>query len=385
MEWSKEDIEKLIELYPTHTNKEIANILNIDFKYVIYKSKTMKLKKNISFVNLIKRNNAIKNKKYISFSKLKKIAKKYASRYEFQKNDLLAYRIARRDGVLNKVCSHMTKQGYSSPQLALYYIVKNIINTKIVYNGRKIIAPYELDLYLPKYNLAFEYDGKPWHKDKVKDEIKNTKCIEHNIILIRIVEKSKKYINDLKEQIIENLKMINLITENEIKEIDILKITENEINEFVNKNILNEKKIKQIIKKYKTVGEFKKNESSLYHKLSKMKVLKEYTKNLKRKRIIWNEEIIKEKIKKYEVLNDFVKNENACYLYMTRNNLKWMLNNLRLSISRPITIEEIFDDVLNNDYKKISDFQNKRTSMYNKARSFGIIPKLKEIINLKKF
>jgi len=43
------------------------------------------------------------------------------------------------------------------------YILSLKPDIKIIKNSRNIIKPYELDIYLPEYNLAFEYNGLYWH------------------------------------------------------------------------------------------------------------------------------------------------------------------------------------------------------------------------------
>jgi len=365
MKWPNERINKLMELYPNHTNKEIAEILNTNISSIKSNAKKIKLQKDKEFLLSVRKKNAAKKKIYISLFQLIKIAKKYSSRYEFQKYDLLAYRIARRDGLLDKVCSHMVKQGYSCPQLALSYIVKKIITDDIIYNTRMIIKPYEIDIYIPEHKLAFEYDGRPWHQENNNDEIKNKMCENLKIKLIRISEKSRDYITDIKNQLILNIKNINMYTNLNIKEEDVLKIEKGDINDFIKQNIINDKIIKKTINNYKTIGEFKKNEPYLYYKLSKIGALKTYTKNLKRKRVEWNDKLIHKTIKKYVFLIDFIKNENGCYLYINRNNLKFMLNGLKLKISRPITKEEIIRNVLIKKYKNVYEFQKDNGSMYH--------------------
>ena len=49
--------------------------------------------------------------------------------------------------------------------------------------GRK-----ELDLFLPDYQIAIEYDGQAWHEDLSRDLDKNILCTEHGITLIRVRE-----------------------------------------------------------------------------------------------------------------------------------------------------------------------------------------------------
>ena len=68
----------------------------------------------------------------------------------------------------------------------------------------KFINQLPFDFYLPDYNLCIEYDGiqhfkpmkmfggeKEFKKTKIKDDIKNKYCSEHNIKLIRISDINK--------------------------------------------------------------------------------------------------------------------------------------------------------------------------------------------------
>ena len=88
------------------------------------------------------------------------------------------------------------------------------LNINMIENDRKILDGQELDIYLPKYNLAIEFNGLYWHSEKFKDKKyhlnKTEKCIEKNIQLIHIWEDDwilKKEI--VKSIILNKLNMIN--------------------------------------------------------------------------------------------------------------------------------------------------------------------------------
>ena len=71
--------------------------------------------------------------------------------------------------------------------------IENIIGFKINKNSRKIIPPYELDIFVPEKNLAIEYDGILWHSEKyIKDTNyhlnKTESCEKMGIRLIYIFE-----------------------------------------------------------------------------------------------------------------------------------------------------------------------------------------------------
>ena len=61
-----------------------------------------------------------------------------------------------------------------------------------VSNDRKLINPLELDIVLPDYNLAIEYDGVYWHSDEYKDQNyhlnKTLECNNKGIQLFHIFD-----------------------------------------------------------------------------------------------------------------------------------------------------------------------------------------------------
>ena len=65
-------------------------------------------------------------------------------------------------------------------------------HVEVVSNTREIIAPLELDIYIPSHNLAIEYCGLYWHSDKFRDRNyhlnKLDACEAKGIRLITIFE-----------------------------------------------------------------------------------------------------------------------------------------------------------------------------------------------------
>ncbi len=63
------------------------------------------------------------------------------------------------------------------------------LGLQILTNDRTIISPYELDIYLPDYNLAIEYNGLYYHSNDKKRHIdKFNMCENKGIQLIQIFE-----------------------------------------------------------------------------------------------------------------------------------------------------------------------------------------------------
>lgn len=80
--------------------------------------------------------------------------------------------------------------GTSFPEQAILFYLKKITNN--VLNRYKLSIDskkYEVDIFLPKYKIAIEYDGFIWHKDKIEEDIAKSKAlISSGIKLIRIRE-----------------------------------------------------------------------------------------------------------------------------------------------------------------------------------------------------
>lgn len=90
------------------------------------------------------------------------------------------------------------------------FITDELGITNVIKRNKRLISPYELDIYLPDYNLAIEYDGVVWHSEKFgKNRYyhidKLNKCNDIGINLINIFE--DEY-NDKKEIVYEKLRHI---------------------------------------------------------------------------------------------------------------------------------------------------------------------------------
>lgn len=96
--------------------------------------------------------------------------------------------------------------------------VKSVYKGEIIENSRKVISPKEVDIYLPKENLAFEFDGVYYHSDRQPGQLipsnayklwaknrhleKTIMCEEKGIRLIHIFEDDWRFKRDILESII---------------------------------------------------------------------------------------------------------------------------------------------------------------------------------------
>ena len=91
---------------------------------------------------------------------------------------------SRNDGCGCPVCSSERKTSF--PEYAIvYYLKKYGLEAIHTYKEKG----YELDIFIPSKNIAIEYDGYLWHKNRTKQDLeKNQKCLNDGIKLYRIRE-----------------------------------------------------------------------------------------------------------------------------------------------------------------------------------------------------
>ena len=125
-----------------------------------------------------------------------------------------------------KYCNFELKTSF--PEQAIFFylnkVFQDVINSyQIEINNKKI----EIDIFLPKFNLAIEYDGLFYHKKrKQQDEQKNQNLNSFNLDVIRVREEGLKKLHrfngitltsNIKDK--ENIKNIVRAIINYIKEI----------------------------------------------------------------------------------------------------------------------------------------------------------------------
>ena len=151
---------------------------------------------------------------------------------------------------------------------------------------QKILNGTELDIYLPQYHIAIEYNGLYWHsekngKNKYYHLDKTKKCLERNIRLIHIF--SDEWLR--KKEIVKN-RLLNLLNKNNIKiyarKCQIINLTKEEKKDFLNNHHLqgNDKSTIMIGLRYENknvaVMTFGKLRSSLGNKKKESKTFELY-------------------------------------------------------------------------------------------------------------
>ena len=97
-----------------------------------------------------------------------------------------AYKHIQGNGCPN--CAHTI----SKAELEIIDFIKELGINNIEQSNRKILNGYELDIYLPDYNFAIEYNGNYWHTEEFKEDNhhfqKTNECLNKGITLIHIFE-----------------------------------------------------------------------------------------------------------------------------------------------------------------------------------------------------
>lgn len=323
--WTNQEIQKLIEIFPDKYNTEIAKELNKSLQSIQMKALRLGLHKSKKHrsAHIAKRNKMVGRD--INEQLVRKESLLYKSKAEFQRRDGSCYIFAREHGILDEVCSHMLKMSYSIPQLILKNIMNILLKKKCLYNDRKTIKPYELDVYYPEYKLAFEYNGKGWHQDNNSDDIKKRLCDQKDIKLIIITENNRRYEEDVKNQLILNLKHINEATGNNFSKNDIENIVIGNIFE----EVYDKNGLIKLAKSYESFKEFKQKHINEYDKIVKLKIIDECFEHMEDKRRYHTLKSVQQTISKYEYLLDLIQNDYGTYLHIKRNKLDYLIAHLQ--------------------------------------------------------
>lgn len=106
------------------------------------------------------------------------------------------------------------KFGNSQGERLLIEFLKEYIDSPILVNNKTIISPKELDIYIPNYNFAIEFNGIYWHselngKDKNYHLQKTIECTKQNIRLIHIFENELIHKRDIVESRLKSILQLN--------------------------------------------------------------------------------------------------------------------------------------------------------------------------------
>lgn len=305
----------------------------------------------------------------IIFRKRKIVPPKYSEEYiigiiqnlktiiEFESLYNKEYKYLLHKGELKKFCGHLIPKPYyvSEPQLITKYILDSITNYNGELNNRKLIHPYEIDVWYDKYNLAIEYDGMKWHKNN-KNDIKKEEILKNlNINFIRITEKTKErnYEKIIKSCLIENIKLLEKIGLN-IREDEIEKIEVDYI-KIINFTI---EKYKNIASKYDNKTDFINKDSKYYYNAKKLKILDVITSHFKNR---FTDDDAIENLKNYRNEYDLHRKNKHLYKYCISKNIQFPY--------KPINrVKNFTDDKILKEYTSVMDLKIKNPTLHRFIR-----------------
>jgi len=213
----------------------------------------------------------LKHRAKNSFQNLKYHAQICSSRYEIKNRFANIYECIRRNNLLDVLCSHMNSYKLAFSEKVCKEISEHLFNTSCITNTRKIISPYELDIFFPDLNIAIEFQGEYWHSKQeviAIDKLKQTLCSSKNILLLEIHEKGYSH-QDNVDLIIEQFKnyipTINQFLNSNYKKQDIIEKVDLE-------KIYNSHKVLDLekeISKFSSLKELSSKKKSLYDRIRK--------------------------------------------------------------------------------------------------------------------
>ena len=246
----------------------------------------------------------------LNIDTITEIADSYKTKSEFRRNDPSAYSSASKLGLLDKVS--FVGVTFNYPQTSLLEIIKLLFPLKTVrYNDRKAIRPKEIDVYVVEDKVGFEYDGLNFHSkalDIEQDNIKNKICEDAGIKLYRILEVSK---NDPIPYIINQLWQYGF---------DVSLIDINDIKAKIANHYKSKEDIQNIIDKYESSVAFRKENYNLYVFLKKNNMLDMMNDILPK---VVTEEDILYAIRDCKVKQDFFKSNPSLYQRMMKDKVKY--------------------------------------------------------------
>ena len=225
----QKSIEKNIEKYGVDTNfknkdvQEKIKQTNLERYGVEYPQQNKQIRQksilrlNDTKLSLLKDNYGIDFNGDISISFSKVYSKEYLYSLTSTNKvplDILKNEFSNSQYIINaRKNNHEIESNRSSYELEIIEYLKTLKIQNIVISSKRIISPYELDIYIPEHKLAIEFNGSYWHSDKFKDkyyhQMKTKMCNEKGITLINVYEYLYNTQADIYKSIIKSKLQLN--------------------------------------------------------------------------------------------------------------------------------------------------------------------------------
>lgn len=140
------------------------------------------------------------------------------------------------------ICSKCFPKIKSKCENEIFEFIHDELKMECIKNSRSIIDNLEIDIFIPSFNLAIEFNGLFWHseihghKNKKYHLTKTIKCLEKNITLIQIFEDEWFHNKELIKSKLKHLFKLNIHNKIYAKKCTIKTITSKEKNIFLTYN-----------------------------------------------------------------------------------------------------------------------------------------------------
>ena len=112
--------------------------------------------------------------------------------HEFEISGDTYYHRKKDDAKICTICNPYGSSKISDGHQSIIEFISDIGIHNIKINDRNVIKPFELDIYLPDYKFAIEFNGLYWHSEKFKNKNyhfnKYKVCYENDIDILQIWE-----------------------------------------------------------------------------------------------------------------------------------------------------------------------------------------------------
>lgn len=342
--WTEQDVDELRRLWWAYTPQEVQALMpKYSIKAIGKKAYTLKMPRSEETTRrirqakqelLVKRNTTTLGRPR-NYETARQVALLYKTRTEFWRKDASMYRYVINNGLWDELCAHMYVGNFNYSESFLFECIRDLFpGSAVVRNSRKIISPYELDVYVPEKKLAFEYDGCKWHSAadvQERDGRKSQKCNDMGIMLYRIKETRDQ--GCFPEDFIMQSLLSFGFPANQLDKEDC------SVRAF--NSGYSEDDIRKTISQYSSLKEFRKNEMPLYQRMGKRGVRNAYLAELSRCRAAYTPELIDAAIAVTPTAAEFRSRHRGMYWAMKNNPEKFAAQlekyeSLRVERYRPV-------------------------------------------------
>lgn len=264
------------------------------------------------------------------------------------------YKYCKNKNYFNIICPHLIPFNISRPQLILKYLTDIIFGTCGSLNNRKILYPYEVDILYESINIGFEYNGKRWHLNNSNDIIKTKKSNEIGLKIITIVENSRDYEKDIKNQLINNIDEISKYVNYNISKED-LKINI-DYDKIISFNI---DYYKELSLKYVNVSEFSRGNNIEYNNCVKLGIMDVVSPHFIKK-VFWTKSTALKEAKNYKNISELIKSKSGCYQFLLKNNL---IKEFKFKTKR-LLYKNVNSDYIIDNFTSINDLIKTNYPLY---------------------